>query len=158
MANKPGRPGGRGATVAKARGAAKRSLKEVVEDHEALLHGYEEVYLECRDLRHPWAVQGYFSEAGQIKRRLSCGRCGTTRTDIWDPSGGRIGGRYQYPEGYTQKGVGQIAPVEIRREVLSRVKVYASEENMVQSLFKAGSGNGAARRSQPLRARQAATA
>lgn len=98
------------------------------------LHVSSEEYLECRDLRHPWKVQGLFFVGTEIHRRLVCPRCKTVATDRWTPKGERIARQYQYPKGYQAKGV-RIRPIDVRKEVLQRVDVYDNEDDMKASLF-----------------------
>lgn len=101
---------------------------------EEQLDGYDDTYLECRDLRHSWKIQGFFNYGGEVVRRLSCSRCKTVREDHWEPNGERISGRYKYPDGYSIRG-SNVKAFDVRREVLHRVKVYANEEQMQQALF-----------------------
>lgn len=92
-------------------------------------------YLDCRDLRHPWKVQGLFYVGPEIHRRLVCPRCKTVATDRWTPRGDRIARSYSYPKGYEAKGV-RIRPIDVRKEVLTnRVDVYDTEDDMKASLF-----------------------
>lgn len=97
-------------------------------------------HLECRDLRHPWSVVGLFYAQGpngrkEVHRRLVCARCGTEATDKWSPKGNRIRREYKYAAGYQSKGI-RIKPVDVRREVLQRVTVFGSEEEMLTGLFR----------------------
>lgn len=95
-------------------------------------------YLECRDLRHPWSIVGSFyatvNGRKEVHRKLVCARCGTEATDRWSPRGNRINRVYKYAEGYQVEGV-RIKPVDVRREVLNRVTVFATEDEMVAGLF-----------------------
>lgn len=110
--------------------------KEKREAAEAL-HESKDEFLECRDLRHPWKVQGLFYVGAEIHRRLVCPRCKTVATDRWTPRGERIARQYQYPKGYQAKGV-RIRPIDVRKEVLTRVDVWETEEDMKASLFNGG--------------------
>lgn len=95
-------------------------------------------FLDCRDLRHPWKVQGLFYVGPEIHRRLVCPRCKTVATDRWTPRGERIARQYHYPKGYEAKGV-RIRPIDVRKEVLAhRVDVYETEDDMKASLFGGG--------------------
>jgi hypothetical protein len=110
-----------------------------VSDHgPRLLRGYDEVFLDCRDLRHQWAVDGYYrTPEGQVHRDLTCGRCGTERTDRWDrASGDRLPSHYRYVGGYKVDSFDgeRVGPNDVRLEVLRRVKVYASEEQMLAAM------------------------
>lgn len=96
-----------------------------------------QVFLECRDLRHPWKVVGLFYVGKEIHRRLVCTRCETEATDRWTPYGGRIARQYRYAKGYQAKGV-RIRPVDVRKEVLNRVDVYATEDDMMMDLVSGG--------------------
>jgi hypothetical protein len=102
------------------------------------LHTTRDEYLHCRDLRHPWSVVGLFYVGKEVHRKLVCERCGTEATDRWSPKGARIARQYKYAEGY-QAHVGiRIKPIDVRREVLQRVEVYATEQDMMNSLFRGG--------------------
>lgn len=106
----------------------KRDVKET-------LNVLPQEYLDCRDLRHPWRVQGLFYVGPEIHRRLVCPRCKTVATDRWTPRGERIARQYTYPKGYEAKGV-RIRPIDVRKEVLShRAEVFQTEDEMKASLF-----------------------
>lgn len=95
-------------------------------------------FLECRDLRHPWTAVGMFYVGKEIHRKLVCARCETEAVDRWTPKGGRINRQYKYPQGY-QAHVGiRIKPVDVRREVLTRVPVYNTEQEMMAALISGG--------------------
>lgn len=102
------------------------------------LHEAKDEYLDCRDLRHAWKVQGVFYSGAEIHRRLVCPRCKTVATDRWTPRGERIARQYSYPKGYETKGV-RIRPIDVRKEVLTRINesggVWETEEDMKNSLF-----------------------
>lgn len=104
-------------------------------DAEAAVHEYDDVYLTCRDLRHQWRLVGFFRQNGTIHRVLDCDRCGTQRGDVWRPNGERVRNQYAYAEGYRIEGV-NVSQFDVRREVMSRAKVYASESDMVQALTR----------------------
>lgn len=126
---------------------APRTSLKVVHEGEAPRNAREALtqqkmeHLQCRDLRHPWSVVGLFyvkiHGKQEIHRRLVCSRCGTEATDRWTPGGGRINRQYKYVEGYEAKGL-RIKPKDVRREVLNRVDVYESEEDMLGALFRGG--------------------
>lgn len=112
---------------------AREERKRAAEAGEAL-DNYDETFLECRDLHHPWRVLGFYRVGAEIRRRLICSRCSTEATDVWRPNGERIKRGYKYVEGYNIKG-GGVTPFDVRREVLARVTVYDNEANMVNALF-----------------------
>ncbi len=98
----------------------------------------EEKFLECRDLRHPWTVVGNpFYVGAEIHRRLVCDRCGTTATDRWSAKGLRIARTYTYAKGYQAKGV-RIRPIDVRKEVMNRVEVFADEQAMMSWMVSGG--------------------
>lgn len=108
------------------------------------LHDSPEEFLDCRDLRHPWQAIGVFyvqkpGKPKEVHRKLVCTRCGTEATDRWKPNGQRIARQYKYVEGYQAEGA-HIRPVDVRKEVLTRVTVYATEEDMLTSLFSPSRG------------------
>jgi len=103
-------------------------------DAEAALTGYAEQFLLCRDLRHSWAVRGYYRKEGVVVRSLVCDRCGTERTDRWRASGERDRVVYRHPEGYELRG-GRVHPIDVRRETLHRVAIYDSEADMLSDLL-----------------------
>jgi hypothetical protein len=96
---------------------------------------YPANFLDCRDLRHPWRAVGYYHAGGYIIRVLICPRCDTTRRDRWSADGSRYPPTYTYPDGY-RIGGGGVAMYEVRQEVLSRVTVYETEDQMNAELFK----------------------
>lgn len=98
------------------------------------LKGQTDEYLDCRDLRHPWSKIGAYYVGKQIHRTLVCTRCGTEATDVWTSTGRRLARRYKYAKGYQAKGL-RIRPLDVRREVLHRVEVFASEDEMLAGLF-----------------------
>jgi len=85
------------------------------------LKALDDGYLECRDLRHPWAVVGYFRDDGHVCRRLLCERCEMVRIDRWLPNGGRDTPRYYAPEGFHLIGT-RATGQDVRVEVLRRVR------------------------------------
>lgn len=103
-------------------------------DFQSQLDAYEADYLECRAVNHPWRVMGYFRDGREICRDLDCPRCGAQRVDRWTKAGERLPSRIFYPEGYLFKGLGyRMAGEEIRVATISRVKIYASEDELVRS-------------------------
>jgi hypothetical protein len=96
---------------------------------------YPQTFLECRDIRHPWQIVGYYHQGGEIVRTLTCPRCGTDRRDYWSPGGMRRRNVYSYADGY-RIGDGGVSMFEVRQEVLHRVTVYENEDDMNASLFK----------------------
>lgn len=101
------------------------------------LHETTKEFLECRDLRHHWSAVGMFWVGAEVHRKLVCERCDTVATDVWSKKGERIQRAYKYPPGYQVKGI-RITPIDIRREVLTRVKVYDTEEQLMKSLMTRG--------------------
>lgn len=95
----------------------------------ALDDAYE--YLECRDLRHAWTIQGWFMGSDdRMKRRLCCMRCRMIRLDTVE---GWVTKRsYQPPKGY--KLDHKVTSAEIREEAVSRAKVHKSELDLERSL------------------------
>jgi len=69
-------------------------------------------FVECRDLRHSWAllqkfhpVDGKTKRVNYVVRTLKCVRCRTERTDVLDVrTFDRVSTAYHYAEGYTIKG------------------------------------------------------
>lgn len=106
------------------------------------LGGQKMEFLECRDLRHPWRSLGMFyatvNGRREVHRKLVCERCGTEATDRWSPKGMRIVRAYKYAPGYEAHVGIRIKPVDVRREVLNRLPVFGSEEEMLASLFRGG--------------------
>jgi hypothetical protein len=117
--------------------APRRRRGNVVDIRERPLEDYDATYLLCRDIRHAWAVVGYYEDAVWIRRKLECVRCETTRTDTWTPWGVRLRNQYVHPEGY-RLGKG-IRAQDIREEELQRVEIFKGEEELVQSLLEAKS-------------------
>jgi hypothetical protein len=83
-------------------------------------------YLICRTWAHSWdpgtsAVQ---RTGGHIHWSVECSICGTLRTRVMTTSGGIVGNRYTYPEGYQSGGMGRISQrgmAHIRMEALKRM-------------------------------------
>lgn len=99
------------------------------------LHETSDAFLECRDLHHPWTVVGCYYVGSEVHRKLVCERCDTEATDRWTGRGERIRRTYKYAEGYKLAAGVRITPILVRREVLSRVEVYDSEDQLLKSLF-----------------------
>lgn len=129
-----------------ARRTAKRAKPVPAEpDAATQLRSMADDFLECRDLRHTWAIVGYYREGGYTCRRLQCRRCGIIGTDTWSSAGYRVAARrYQYPDGYQVRGSGGIDNTDVRREVLRRVTVHRSEGSMAKELL--GNGGRGSRR------------
>ena len=111
----------------------RRTASEEKAQHEESLHAYEDTFLECRDLKHSWKRQGAWNEGTRICRRLVCTRCEMVRIDRWRPNGYREVPRYIPPPGYYLKG-DSYTPVEVRREVISRIELFGSEADLMASL------------------------
>lgn len=108
--------------------------KKTIDLRDGELVRYDETFLLCRDVRHAWSIEGYYREHGTVRRKLHCLRCTTTRLDTWTPTGGRLRNQYSHPEGYR---LGKdIKLQDVRVEELRRVKVFANEEALLQSLFE----------------------
>jgi hypothetical protein len=105
----------------------------VIED--VSLDDYDDKFLQCRDIRHPWEIQGYWQEGAFNKRRLICPRCETVAIDTWRANGAREARRYEYAQGYQKKGSGGVDPSEVRKEQLRRAQVFGSQEEMFASLY-----------------------
>lgn len=116
------------------RGSKPKSIQGEQFDTSDALHSYDDTYLMCRDLRHSWSVVGYFDAGGYVNRRLACSRCPTTRTDRLERrTGARAHPKYDYPDDY--KIGGRVAASDVVREVLDRVTVYGSEEQLMTSML-----------------------
>ena len=101
--------------------------------HAEIVHGYDDTYLACRDLRHVWQLVGFYRSNGSVRRVLDCGRCGTQRADTWKVNGERVSSAYSYVEGY-QVPDGGMDSFEVRKEVLTRATIYKDERDMVAAL------------------------
>lgn len=97
------------------------------------LREYNDVFLECRDLRHSWTVVGYYRVGPAITRTLVCGRCEMERIDHWSMRGARQPARYKPPKDYYLAG--GVDAVQVRQTVLDRVVIYDSPEDMMASVF-----------------------
>lgn len=135
MATKTKRP--RRSTRA-VRGVETTELAVELSTVDEALSTYDGSFLDCRDLRHAWLRQGYWTEGGYVKRRLLCERCGTTRTDVWSFDGrDRYAGSYDYVDGYLLTGVdGHARPTDVRHEIITRATVFADEQDMLASLAR----------------------
>lgn len=89
------------------------------------LHQLDEQFLECRDLRHPFKVVGYFRDNGHVCRKLVCPRCTMEAIDTWTQTGMREPRRYYAPEGYYLSGSG-VTMQDVRIEVLRRVRGHVA--------------------------------
>jgi len=100
-----------------------------VDDEPVPLEGYQ--YIECRDLRHAWTVQGWYMGADdRMRRRLLCFRCRTIRIDTVE--GWVTGHSYQHPTGYRLDH--RPDRLEIMDEARGRAKVYRSELDLERAL------------------------
>jgi hypothetical protein len=97
------------------------------------LRAYAAEYLDCRNLGHVWHTIGFFQGEGVIKRRLSCSRCETERTDRWEHDGSRRAGSYNYAEGYRLEGM-QPATTQVRLELMRRATIYKTEAEMLAAM------------------------
>lgn len=106
-------------------------------DENERLGEYDDTFLECRTLLHAWKVIGHYRQEGHVRRSLVCMRCGTSGTDIWRPQDARrIRRKYsEYPEGYRISGFGHIPAQVFRAQILNRVKIFETEEQMLEALF-----------------------
>ena len=102
------------------------------EDASDALKGLHSDYLDCRDLRHPFGIVGYFRDNGHVCRRLECPRCGMVAVDSWYASGVREARRYYPPDGYYLSGSGVTAQ-DVRLEVMRRARghIARSERALV---------------------------
>lgn len=116
---------------------------------ETTISNYDETFLECRDLRHPWAVVGYFRNGAGITRIMQCRRCPTKRFQTVSARGEILSNRYEYPDGYqiSGTGAGGVPNAEIRRVVFSRVSIFNSEHDMMATLVESGGRRTAGRKS-----------
>lgn len=109
----------------------------------SVLRHYDGEFLECRrgNLGHAWRVVGYYKgEAGETWRNLECQRCESTAVDRWDSkTGERHPRRYGYVEGYVIGDGEQVHGEDVRKEVIRRARVFASEQQMLEALTE---GNG----------------
>lgn len=100
---------------------------------------YDDTYLTCRDLRHHWELIGYYHQDGGVNRVLLCGRCEAERTDTWTTGGARVKATYTYPDGY--RLTDGTTPADVRTEVLHRVVVFDSVEDMHSGLMPTAKRN-----------------
>lgn len=70
-----------------------------------------DTYLLCRELAHAWLpFNANIDRHGIIERTVRCSRCQTKRImGVNSRNGEILSSRYEYPEGYTLRGVGRIA-------------------------------------------------
>lgn len=98
---------------------------------------YPQQFLDCRDLRHPWKTVGFYHQGGDIVRSLMCPQCNSSAYDTWSPGANRRKPRrYDYADGYRIGGGARVSMQEVREEVLNRVTVYDTVEDMNAALFK----------------------
>src|SRR5262245_35777315 len=96
------------------------------------LQAYAAEYLECRNLGHQWRTIGFFESGGLVKRRITCQRCDTDRTDRWQRDGVRRSPSYSYADGYRLAGFNPPAQA-LRVETIRRAVVYESETAMLDA-------------------------
>ena len=96
----------------------------------------DDQHLKCRDLLHHFEVVGFFYADGLVRRQLVCRNCTAEGIDTWSPTGLRFPRRYKLPANYKIQGEGPVPKQLVRQEVLARVTVHASHEDMLASLFK----------------------
>lgn len=104
--------------------------------HTTTTRQYDDTYLDCRDLRHPWKVVGFYRQAGDIRRILECTRCGTQRNDHWHSDGQREPSSYSYAEGYQVEG--GFDTYEVRREVIRRATIFKSIQHLLDAATAEG--------------------
>lgn len=96
--------------------------------------------LTCHELRsHAWDKKGYYRNSdGLIVRVLQCLRCKSVGIDLLTKTYKRAKPRrYQYRDGYR---IGSVQPEEYRAEGFKRAKVFRSEKQMMDTVFKNGNG------------------
>lgn len=112
-------------------------LDPIERDHAQRLHDLPEDFLRCRDLRHAMEPLGAFRRGMEVHRTVICVRCNTERTDVWRiDTGARERAQYKYSKGYQVQGLGPIQAFEIRREVMDRVTIFETQEDMLQAVFR----------------------
>jgi hypothetical protein len=104
----------------------------------SVLREYDDDFLLCRNLGHHWEVIGYYrAPDGIVRRSVTCTRCETDRSDVWERSSGdRHPSSYRYAHGYrVETGSGdKPGSTDVRLEVIRRAKVYANEQAMLDSM------------------------
>lgn len=85
---------------------------------------YTPEFLDCRDMHHPWQLDTWYRQDGEVRRVLTCPRCDTERVDRWTVNGERIGSSYAYPEGYRLEG--GVATEDVRLAAMARATIYSS--------------------------------
>lgn len=79
--------------------------------------------IECRDFRHAWETETVrlTQDGGVVTRTVSCGRCGTMRSDRLVRRTGELRTRkYGYAEGYRIVGQGRTLVSAVRKEWFNR--------------------------------------
>jgi hypothetical protein len=68
-------------------------------------------FVACRDYGHSWKpfTATWNPTFRYYESQLKCQRCNTVRTRFIGPQGQRAGGRYDYVDGYTIKGLGFLS-------------------------------------------------
>lgn len=116
----------------------KRKPVATVQEVRSALRGYDDTWLECRDLHHAWKTVGiYRDHNGDRCRVLRCDReCEVAAFDVISPTGARVKPRrYKYPDGYK---IGKLQTEELRVESIRRTKIYRSEAAMAAEAFNGG--------------------
>jgi hypothetical protein len=90
-------------------------------------------HLQCRELGHNWRpwVARRDVEHNCFERALRCVRCKTKRWESIGLSGAKLSSHYEYPDGYTSKGIGRIVGEgrdALRLESLTRILVELSDQ------------------------------
>ncbi len=86
------------------------------------LDDYDENYLECRGVCHPWQGVGYFRDGAWISRLLRCPRCGMEKITTMRRDGALMGpAKYSRPDGYSIANGGGSTQ-EVRQEALRRAE------------------------------------
>jgi hypothetical protein len=70
-----------------------------------------QIYAMCRDYGHQWEPSNAeWLQAEQVYRvTLKCPRCTTLRTLLRNRRGSQLESHYDYPDGYTIKGLGHLS-------------------------------------------------
>jgi hypothetical protein len=101
---------------------------------DAFLEGLTDEYLACRDrsIGHDWDVDLPFQLSRRLRkgyeliRASRCTRCHARRYEVFEHKGAqgyivKTKARYEYPEGYTDTGIGRITNTDVWTEQLRRV-------------------------------------
>lgn len=114
----------------------------------AALHELPETFIQCRDVRHAWAVSedfyvhatGEHKTIQEVRRELVCMRCNTGRVEIYHPTRymglEKVKQFYVYAEGYQLKRVPrgvkpqQILHAEQYRRAMERLATQTKKGAM----------------------------